>query len=120
MRRPPVDYTVAAAVERAERRSRGEDPFLAPLAPPKARRGRAKPATTGVALSPAEYKRLLEAAKCDESIGWCERCGAWLDHDDPAFLRTEEFEGCVYAATGRKADGHLCRSHRAPGEVRHG
>ena len=74
------------------------------------------PAPDGyVLLSHAEYRRLLIAAEGDDSIIWCERCGAWLDHNDPAAATiVSEYRGCWKAISDRRADVDLCRSWRAP------
>jgi hypothetical protein len=61
----------------------------------------------------ADYRRLLQAAESDDSLIWCEVCGAWLERDDPACCTADDFSGCWKAATHRPQDDHLCRSHRA-------
>jgi hypothetical protein len=116
-----IDPTVAAAAERAERRLRGEDPFSPPPPPKRPRKAAKATAKTPetISLPLADYRRLIAAAGLDDTLLWCERCGAWIDHEDPAYLSTEDFRGCVWAATQRAQDKHLCRSHRSPGEVRH-
>ena len=68
--------------------------------------------TETVTIPRADYERLLAAAECDRDLAWCEACGAWLEHDDPARATMEDFEGCWYAATCREKDKHLCRQHR--------
>lgn len=66
-------------------------------------------------LTNAEYRRLLIAAEADGSLIWCERCGAWLDMNDPAAASiVEDVRGCWKSVSDRRADQHLCRSHRAP------
>lgn len=100
---------IAAAVERAERRARGEDPFAIPE-PPKQRAPRSK---GKISLPIEDYERLLEAAECDDMIRTCDICGAWIDMDDPAFIRGEDYQGCVYYCTGLERDKKLCRRYRA-------
>ena len=89
----------------------GGPPKPAPQPPvgPKQRRPRGGKVT----ITEADYRRLLEAAECDDAIRWCFSCGAWLDHDDPAFTRGGDEEGCVYAMTWDESDKHLCRRDRA-------
>ena len=65
-------------------------------------------------LTIAEYDRLCEAAKCDDTLLWCEVCGAWIEIDDPAACSADGFTGCWKAATRKSRDEHLCRSWRAP------
>jgi hypothetical protein len=65
-----------------------------------------------ITLPLADYKRLLEAAESDDTLDWCEVCGAWLDIEDPARCTAEDFRGCWKVATRRKQDEHLCRSYR--------
>lgn len=101
---------IAAAVERAERRARGEDPFATPAPPTPAKPKRAKKTVT---LPASDYQRLLEAAECDDMITTCEVCGAWMDKDDPAYLHSEDWNGCVYYATGLERDKDLCRRYRS-------
>jgi hypothetical protein len=61
-----------------------------------------------------DYKRLLESAWCDDMMIKCEVCGAWLDRDDPATAKLEDFEGCWKMAARDGKHDHLCRSYRAP------
>lgn len=64
-------------------------------------------------ISQADYRRLVSAAHCDDTIVWCETCGAWLDADEAA--SNEDYTGCWKAAThDPKYDG-TCRSYRALG-----
>lgn len=108
-----IESWVSAAVERAERRARGEDPFAPPKAITQKKRRRTKSKSGTVTLPIEDYKRLLEAAECDDMISECEVCGAWLDTNDPAFLRSDDFTGCVYYCTGLERDKALCRRYRA-------
>lgn len=66
-----------------------------------------------VTLTEAEYKRLLEAAECDDMIGWCESCNAWIDKNDEAWIQTDDYRGCVYAGSLDERYRQLCRRSRA-------
>jgi hypothetical protein len=68
-----------------------------------------------VALSLADYERLLEAAGGDDMLIWCEQCGAWMDRNEPWAASTEDFTGCWFAATCRDQDAHLCVKGKRPG-----
>lgn len=67
-----------------------------------------------VTIPLADYRRLLEAAECDDRLIWCETCGAWIDHDDPAAASTDDYTGCWKVAAGEEAKPDNCRSYRAP------
>lgn len=68
------------------------------------------PAESGplVTISRADYLRLLEIAWSDDTIIRCQRCGAWLDHDDVARVPADDYDGCAKATTGSGP----CRSYR--------
>jgi hypothetical protein len=65
---------------------------------------------TPVRLS--DLASMLMAMEADCSLTWCDTCGAWMEHDDEALARTEDYTGCWKIATGRTRDNHLCRSWR--------
>lgn len=65
-----------------------------------------------ISVSIADLKQMLESMECDDTLHWCEHCGAWLQDDDPALATADLYTGCWKMATGRKSDEHLCRSHR--------
>lgn len=66
-----------------------------------------------ITLPIADYKRLLAAAELDDDIGWCERCKAWLDKNDEAWVDNGDYQGCVSAGTQDRRFNHLCRRWRA-------
>ncbi len=80
--------------------------------PPKPKPKR-NPKRGTVTISEAEYKRLLEAAECDDMIGWCESCNAWIDKDDEAWVDADDYRGCLYAGSHDERYRHLCRRSRA-------
>jgi len=115
MRDAPISREgILAAVERAERRARGEDPFAKRPEPTKplkpVRKGRGPKTVT---LPLADYKRLVEASECDDMIARCELCGAWIARDEPAYAAADDYVGCVYAVTGRESDKPRCVGYRA-------
>ncbi len=57
-------------------------------------------------------RSMLTAMEADDSLRWCETCGAWLAIDDEALAITEDFTGCWKAATRDPRWDHLCRSER--------
>jgi len=68
-----------------------------------------------ITIPAAEYQRLVEAALAgDDMLIRCEKCGAWLDRDEPGTASVDDFSGCWWSATGRDSDKATCRSYRAP------
>ena len=61
-----------------------------------------------VTLSDEDYQRLLLAAEADDMIVWCERCGAWLDRDDPRTATSEDIEGCWFSVTLLEEHKNTC------------
>ena len=64
-----------------------------------------------ITIPRSDYERLLEAASADDTIVWCEVCGAWLDHNEAAI--TDDFTGCWKAATHDAKYDKTCKSGRA-------
>lgn len=65
-----------------------------------------------ISVSAEDLQSMLDAMEADDSLYWCEVCGAWLKCDDEALATTEDFTGCWKAATGDSRYDHLCRSQR--------
>jgi hypothetical protein len=82
--------------------------------PPSSRPRRKLRRTSGdvITITMDEYKRLLESTELDDMIVRCEKCGAWIDKDEPAYFGTdgEEVVGCCRYVTGTGA----CVAHRSP------
>ena len=68
---------------------------------------------TCIVVPVADYDRLLLAAEADDTLRYCESCGAWMDIQDPYLCSTDDFTGCWKAAAGQKYERE-CRSYRAP------
>lgn len=68
-----------------------------------------------VTLSDEDYLRLLTAAEGDDMLVWCERCGAWLDRDDPRASTAGDVEGCWFSVTLREQDKGTCVREQRPG-----
>jgi hypothetical protein len=65
-----------------------------------------------IAVRAEDLQSMLTAMEADDTVRWCEICGAWLAYDDEALATTEYFTGCWKAATGDSRYDHLCRSWR--------
>lgn len=68
-----------------------------------------------VTLSDEDYLRLLSAAETDDMIVWCERCGAWLDRDDPRAATVGDVEGCWFSCTLLDEHKSTCVRDQRPG-----
>lgn len=66
-----------------------------------------------VTIGLADFLELVLSAECDETLTWCEVCGAWIALDDEARCSAEDVSGCWKAFSDRPRDQALCRSHRA-------
>jgi hypothetical protein len=60
----------------------GSIPPSADVAPAKAS---PPPRSDTIVIPLDDYKRLIKAAECDDTIGWCDKCKAWIDIDDPTW-----------------------------------
>ncbi|TPK59011.1 MULTISPECIES: hypothetical protein [unclassified Mesorhizobium] len=67
---------------------------------------------TLISIRASDLRSMLTAMEADDSLRWCDTCGAWLECDDEALALTEDFTGCWKAATCNPKWDHLCRSHR--------
>lgn len=56
-----------------------------------------------------DYRRLLQSAECDDMIGWCDHCQAWIDRNDPAYIATSDFTACEHYLCDRGE----CRKYRS-------
>lgn len=83
--------------------------------PKKSRPPRLKKPASGekVTITREDYERLVMAAEADQDIGWCEKCGAWVDKSDPVW-HEGELRSCIWYASGydERYKG-WCRSERA-------
>lgn len=66
-----------------------------------------------VCVPRTDYLRLLMAAEMDDTIHWCQTCGAWLADDDPALIVADDYTGCMKAGCEQRDTGDNCRSYRA-------
>ena len=69
------------------------------------------PSTDTVRVPVSDFRRMWEALETDETIKWCETCGAWLTDEEAA--STEDYTGCWKIATGGKHNAENCKSYRA-------
>ena len=83
-----------------------------PSPEPHATAPAASDGVVGVTLSATDYQRLLLAAQSDDMIGWCDQCGAWMCRDDPTWVDTEDWRGCMWSATGEERYRGDCRMSR--------
>lgn len=66
-----------------------------------------------IAVRAADLRSMLNAMEADETLHWCETCGAWIEIDNPALATAEDFTGCWKIATVGHPDwNHLCVSWR--------
>jgi len=100
---------IRRAADRAEERSRGRLPDLS-VTEPKPPHAPASGATVTIPIE--DYQRLVEATEWDDMITRCDKCGAWLDQDDPTYTAGDDWTGCLWSLTYLDTDKPSCRSYR--------
>lgn len=65
-----------------------------------------------ISVSAETLASMLLSMEADDTLTWCETCGAWLEIDDEARATAGDYTGCWKIATDDPRWDHLCRSDR--------